>query len=144
MKAMGLPHAIPCVTGQPRKRIRRAMETAFSQSSMRDLFPKMLAKANLATAELLRTGEEDRQAGQSTVDTVTMSTRYMIDLMGQCIFGVEYDSIGSGVPTEFERTVKRYYERRVTLTMWDLKSVRTLFSKVLPAFMSLTATFIGD
>ena len=123
LRSMGLPNAICCVSGQPRKRIRRAMETAFSHSTMRDLFPLMLAKANLAIDEI-------QKGDLTSLDTVTMSTRYMIDLMGQCIFGEEYNSIGSGMPTEFERTVKRYYETRVTLTAWDLKNVGVpLFSQ---------------
>ena len=131
MRSMGLPNAIPCVTGQPRKRIRRAMETAFSHNTMRDLFPMMLAKANLAISEI-------QKGDQTSLDTVTMSTRYMIDLMGQCLYDEEYDSIASGMPTEFERIVKRYYETRVTLTAWDLNNVGVLFFSKLAKSRSLT------
>ena len=124
IKVTGLPNAIAIVMGQSRKRSRRALETAFSQNNMRDLFPHMLSKAKLVRDQLLN--DMRKQGGSSvslTRDISALVTRYMVDLMGLCIFGVEYDSIRSGVPSEFERTVKKFYERRMDLTTYDNNSV---------------------
>ena len=130
LASMGLEHGISNAMGQSRKRSRRALELAFSRATMKALFPDMLVQAARARDDVVATTMSDSVAGSKhrqpqPVDLLAVSTKYMIDVVGKCIFGVDYGAHPKGVAAEIQSTVKSFYKERQGLSWWDSNGVRS-------------------
>ena len=122
-RGMGLPSAITNSVGDARRRVKRSFETAFSASAMRYHFPNILDKTVQERNKLLEGPRSP--AGEQTIviNARAEITKVMVDVIGKCYLGSDFDAIRTGTPSEMEVRVRKYYAARQKVNWWDYYTV---------------------